>query len=325
MPARIDIPPGTVFGRLTVIEEASPVGRKRMMHCQCECGKQTVTALSKLRSGLAKSCGCWRWEINLATASRSEIPLYGKIAAGRVAMIDEDDFELVAPYRWNVREQRKDGRLVAGPYVVTSLSRRDHGGKAPTLQMHTLIMGELWVDHVDGNPLNNMKSNLRLATPAQNAHNRRMKMSGESQYKGVALQRASGRWVAHIGYGGAQHYLGIYTSELSAAYAYDMAAREHHGEFAFTNFEAVPPQGVLDAWQAEDRELWTSEHRAAQAARAAEQMRTRKPETRICEECGGEYESRALRSKYCSRKCSRVKEAEQAKERRKQQREGTLF
>lgn len=252
MPARIDIPPGTVFGRLTVIEEARTAGGRRAMLCRCECGKQAVVDLAKLRSGHTRSCGCRRWEIGRTTANPGEIPLYGKVAAGRVTLIDESDSGLVGQYRWNAQEWRKGGRLVAGPYATTSLSRRDHGGKAPTLLMHVLIMGQPYIDHINGNGLDNRRSNLRPATAAQNAANRRMEQSGLSSYKGVALVRASGRWIAHIGHEGKQSHLGVFASELSAAYAYDLAAREAFGEFAHTNFDTEPPQEVLDAWRVEE-------------------------------------------------------------------------
>lgn len=320
----IDVPAGTAFGRLTVIGEAPRNARgDRAMLCQCECGKQVTAALGKLRSGHTKSCGCWRWEINLTSANRSEIPLYGKVAAGRVALIDEADFELVVPYRWNVREPRKDGRVVSGPYALTSLSRRDHGGKAPTLLMHVLIMGQPYIDHANGNTLDNRRSNLRPATPVQQAANRRMKQSGLSQYKGVALHRANGRWIAHIARGGPPRHIGIFASELSAAYAYDMAAREVDGEFACTNFDVNPPQAVLDAWHAETGDLWTPERRQAQAARLAEVRANREPRTCICTVCGGEYQTKAPRETlYCSRKCGRVRERERLQD---QQREGRLF
>jgi hypothetical protein len=314
----IDVPPGTVFGRLTVIEETTTAGGRRAMLCRCECSKQKVVDLAKLRSGHTKSCGCWRWEINLASADRGEIPLYGKVAAGRVALIDEEDFELVAPYRWNVREVWKNGHHVSGPYALTSLSRRDHGGKAPTLLMHVLIMGQPWVDHVNGNGIDNRRSNLRLATPAQNAANRRMRQSGISQYKGVALVKASGRWIAHLG----NRHLGVFSSELSAAYAYDLAAREAYGEFAFTNFDPGPPQAVLDAWHAEESGWGTPEHRQAMSAIVAETWNRREPETRTCTVCGGEYQSKTIgRSFYCSRKCGRAKDRKRLQE----QQDGRLF
>jgi hypothetical protein len=58
MPARIDIPPGTVFGRLTVISEAPPRNRWRMLLCQCECGQVKAVDLHNLRKGRIRSCGC---------------------------------------------------------------------------------------------------------------------------------------------------------------------------------------------------------------------------------------------------------------------------
>lgn len=58
MPARIDVPPGTVFGRLTVSEEARTPGGRRAMLCRCECGQQATVDLAKLRSGHTRSCGC---------------------------------------------------------------------------------------------------------------------------------------------------------------------------------------------------------------------------------------------------------------------------
>jgi hypothetical protein len=63
MPARIDVPAGTVFGRLTVIEEALRRGARRMMLCQCECGTRKVVDVAKLRSGHTRSCGCLRREV----------------------------------------------------------------------------------------------------------------------------------------------------------------------------------------------------------------------------------------------------------------------
>lgn len=319
----IEVPAGIVFGRLTVIGEAPPRGRRRMMRCQCECGKQTVPALADLRSGTTRSCGCWRWEINLTSANRGEIPLYGKVAAGRVALIDEEDFDLVIPYRWNAREQRKDGRLVAGPYATTSLSRRDHGGKAPTLLMHVLIMGQPYIDHANGDTLDNRRSNLRPATAAQQAANRRMKQSGRSQYKGVRPAPDAARWLASIGRDGKLRYLGSFGSELSAAYAYDLAAWEADGEFACTNFDRDAPQAVLDAWQGEHDARSTPERRRAQSALMSEKLKNRELETCVCTVCGGEYQSRALRKGlYCSRKCSWVRERERLQER---EREGRLF
>jgi hypothetical protein len=58
---RIHIPPGTTFGRLTVVTCATRRMRNQMAFvCQCACGKRTVVPSYALRSGAIKSCGCLR-------------------------------------------------------------------------------------------------------------------------------------------------------------------------------------------------------------------------------------------------------------------------
>jgi hypothetical protein len=66
---KINTPPGTKFGRLTVIEEAAPANRgQRQLACQCKCGDKKTAKLSHLTSGAISSCGCLRKEL---TAKRS--------------------------------------------------------------------------------------------------------------------------------------------------------------------------------------------------------------------------------------------------------------
>jgi hypothetical protein len=93
------------------------------------------------------------------------------------------------------------------------------------------------VDHIDGDPLNNVRENLRLATPVQNAHNARGKRTSKSSsFKGVSQYRDGVRWVAQIMLRGRNFHLGIYADEEQAARAYDTAAIHQHGEFARPNF-----------------------------------------------------------------------------------------
>lgn len=58
-PVRID---GFVFGRLTVVGEASPNGKKSFWICRCSCGAEKTVRLDHLRSGRVVSCGCFRSE-----------------------------------------------------------------------------------------------------------------------------------------------------------------------------------------------------------------------------------------------------------------------
>lgn len=230
MPKAIVVPPGTVFGRLTAIEAArSPHGLRAML-CRCECGRPKVVTVSSLRAGYAKSCGYCGREIRV-TASRGEIPLYGKNARGRVALIDEENYELASQYRWRVQERVENGKVVNGPYAVAHWKS---GGKVRFIFMHTLLTGWARVDHKDHDGLNNQRSNLREATTAQNAQNKRKSPGFSSQYKGVYLDR--GRWRAVIRDNGKMRYLGYFPDEETAAHTYDAAAREAFGEFACTNF-----------------------------------------------------------------------------------------
>jgi hypothetical protein len=101
------IPPDTVFGRLTTVEPAHAINGRIAMLCQCECGKQRIALVAKLLSGHTKSCGCLlRPEINLTRLGPGEVPLYGKKAAGRVALVDEADYDLVMRYRWHIKRRR---------------------------------------------------------------------------------------------------------------------------------------------------------------------------------------------------------------------------
>lgn len=95
------------------------------------------------------------------------------------------------------------------------------------------------VDHKDGNGLNNQRSNLRTATRAQNARNRRIRTDNTSGFKGVTWRKDLGKWNAFIEIKTKRIHLGYFTDPMEAACAYDMAAVKYFGEFAHCNF-AMP-------------------------------------------------------------------------------------
>lgn len=160
-----------------------------------------------------------------------EIPLGGKKAAGRVALVDDEDYPLVSPYRWCVRETRPGpGRGISGPYAVMTDSQNRQ------IRMHHLITGWPKVDHVNGNGLDNRRSNLRPADDTQNAQNRRRRIDATSRFKGVTLRRE--RWYARITERGRRRLIGPFATDEAAARAYDDAARVAFGEFARLNFPA---------------------------------------------------------------------------------------
>jgi hypothetical protein len=91
----------------------------------------------------------------------------------------------------------------------------------------------LFIDHINGNPLDDRVENLRIATRAQNMMNMRPQNKKSTPLKGVT-KRAEGKWYAYIRVNNRSVYLGTFTTDKEAHCAYCEAAKKHFGEFART-------------------------------------------------------------------------------------------
>ncbi|GAB2022123.1 hypothetical protein RyT2_11970 [Pseudolactococcus yaeyamensis] len=205
------------LGSLTSIEV---VGRGNdgsvLWLCECTCGKKTVVAGYQLRNGHTSSCGnCLNYElmddIILATDS-----------SRRHFIFDVEDYERVSSYTWYVTPKA---------YVMTSI-------KTPYCTiLHRFITranNGQYVDHINGNPEDNRKCNLRICTNAQNAYNQKVRSNNTIGFKGVSKTH-SGRYRSYINKNYRQINLGIYNTPEEAAHAYDEVATLLHGKFARTN------------------------------------------------------------------------------------------
>lgn len=91
------------------------------------------------------------------------------------------------------------------------------------------------IDHRNGDTLNNLDTNLRFATRAQQSQSFRTKSTGKtSKFRGVSLER--GRWRARVQLGGRKFSVGVFLKEEDAARARDIRAIELFGSFAHLNF-----------------------------------------------------------------------------------------
>jgi hypothetical protein len=142
-----------------------------------------------------------------------------KLSNGKEFMIDDEDYELVSQHKWYHGARR---------YVISNT-----GG-----YLHRLLMSTpkgMYTDHINGNPLDNRKSNLRVCTNRQNISNMRKKASSSSKYKGVSFDKSRNKWRSIIMKDYKYIQLGRFNSEVEAARAYNEKAKELFGEFASLN------------------------------------------------------------------------------------------
>jgi hypothetical protein len=156
-----------------------------------------------------------------------------------VALVDDCDHTELSRFKWSAVK-------IGHTYYA---QRHIHGanGKRTTIYLHRVILGltgsKVLCDHINGEGLDNRRSNLRIASRAQNNVNKRPQEGGTSKWKGVCFDKGNGKWRTQIGIDGKTTHLGYFHEELAAAAAYDRAAIKFFGEFAKTNF--VPSPRIL--------------------------------------------------------------------------------
>lgn len=147
-----------------------------------------------------------------------QIPLNDK----KYAIVDDCDYEALSQYHWFIIP---DG---CNPYVCAK-----QGGQH--VRMHRIIMnateGQI-VDHINGNTLDNRRSNLRVVTPSQNAMNRRRRADNSSGHVGVCYVSTKQKWFAYITVQGKKKILGQFQNKEDAIEARKKAEKIVFGDFA---------------------------------------------------------------------------------------------
>ena len=135
--------------------------------------------------------------------------------------IDDDDYEKIHQYKWNIRKYGRTSYAYACKNGVRIL-------------MHRLIMnaeiGQI-IDHIDGNGLNNLKSNLRFCTHKENMWNSRKRKDNKSGHKGVFYNKYSKVYLVQMIINKKNTNLGYFDNYDDAVNRYVTVAKQIHGEF----------------------------------------------------------------------------------------------
>ena len=133
--------------------------------------------------------------------------------------IDKEEFDNIKKYCW-----RED----AYGYAVTTRNRKN-------IKMHKLITNttkEEIIDHINNNPLDNRKSNLRICNAQQNVFNSSTPKNNTSGFKGVYWNKSKNKWEVKIGLNYKNIHIGRFADKEEAIKARVEAEKKLFGEYS---------------------------------------------------------------------------------------------
>lgn len=147
--------------------------------------------------------------------------------AGYDVIIDKEDIHLIVNHKWSVN--KRDLLRYGLYYFICRIG-------VEIVPLHRHILGCKWkdgniVDHINGNTLDNRKTNLRLCNKSQSQMNRGKPSNNKTGFKGVSYRKDKGRYEGRIKVNGKTVHLG-YTNTAKESYErYVEAAKKHYGVF----------------------------------------------------------------------------------------------
>ena len=152
-----------------------------------------------------------------------EIPL----TQGKVAIVDDEDFERLNQFKWCAHKSRN--------MFYADRNSLSVSGKKKTIKMHKMLLpcDEMKIDHRNGNGLDNRKENLRICTNRENCSNKRHPhKDNKLGIKGVNFDKKCNKFRAQIMTMGKKIHLGLFNVMGDADSAYRLAEEKYFGEFA---------------------------------------------------------------------------------------------
>lgn len=150
------------------------------------------------------------------------------LSNGGYTVVDNEDYDYINNWKW-VRSSR--GYAQRGSKV-----KIDDEFRGVTYLIHRVLMDAKkgqQIDHVNGNPLDNRRSNLRFSTQKQNLRNQKVAKNNKTGHKGVSV--CGNKYRAMIGMDGKLKHLGLFNTVEEASMAYNVAAFQYDPEFSRLN------------------------------------------------------------------------------------------
>ena len=234
---------GVPKSRLTVLKctgkYVAPNGWKEYTWlCECDCGEHNKMELrgSQIRNGSIKSCGCLQRENAIDVGHKNKsyntwldnvfVDEHGEYRIGLTSntkkefYVDVDDYDIVCEYCW--MEHITDG--------YSRLEAKD--AEIKKMISLTQLLGCQRYDHIDRNPLNNRRYNLRPCTIAENSRNRTKHSNNTSGVMGVCWSKNDHIWLARIGVNQQKIHIGSFANKEDAIVARLQAEAKYFGKFA---------------------------------------------------------------------------------------------
>lgn len=188
-----------VFGRLKVVawdeEKSLNHNKHHFWFCKCNCENEELLSIRQdhLVGGKVVSCGCYQKERQLDNKKENKyIKINNDVVklwasnTNKIFYINTIDFDKVIKHCWS---QDKKG------YLRSRIGNKIRG-------LHRFILNvtdkDIHVDHKDRKKRNNLRNNLRIATPEENAHNHDTPKNNKSGFRGVFYRAEKGKWQAKI-------------------------------------------------------------------------------------------------------------------------------
>lgn len=157
----------------------------------------------------------------------------------KTVLIDKEDYERIKNYTCNIRGTNKDQK-----YIRVLINNKH-------ISLHRLIMNvtdpKIWVDHINSDPFDNRKINLRISNKQKNPQNRTKMKNTSSKYIGVNLQKKYNNWVCYMDINSKRKCIGSFKTEEEAARKRDLYILINHpNEHYKLNFD----------WTLEDQDYW---------------------------------------------------------------------